>query len=308
MINLFFITTLIIITVTAYGKSIMDTTATMQLYPQSVKSPLYIHGSSYYSVGTYSTSTISKSLNTYLTVEQPKKWFSTLSYQELTFSRDDMGDNYFNQYILLGKAGLWLNNRINLSGFFAYNFQSGMAYYFNGFKYNSQDFIFTVYGGNANYWFNRSTAVGFSYSGGIRKTSDWSFTNPYTLNETSERAFDNYSLHFYCNVYKSIWSQTTGTVTYAKWAGQYFMFRENISTNLTDYLRVNVSVGIGRRAFYFDDELLVMYNPPDVQKACYVVGASIGITKNIFVFPSFEYDAFDDYLIRYGTIGFRITL
>ncbi len=300
MINLFIITTLIIFTVAVYGKTMVDTTAAVQLFPMNTQSPLYLHGSSYYSVGNYSTSTVSKSLNTYISLEKPKQWFLTGSYLELTFSRDDMGDNYFNQYILLGKAGVWIDNRTNASAFYAYNFQSGIKYY-------TEDFIFKIYGGNANYWFNKSTAVGISYVGGTMTTREFDVSSLSMNKKTTEHSLDNTSIHFYYNIYKSLWSHSTGTLTYAKWAGQFFMFRENLSFNVTDYLRVNASAGIGRRAFYFDEDLLVMYNQPDVQTASYVVGASIGVTKKIHIIPSFQYDEFDDYIVRYGTVGVRVT-
>ncbi|MBI5215420.1 MAG: hypothetical protein HY960_06665 [Ignavibacteriae bacterium] len=267
---------------------------------ESAQSDVRIHSSVFYSYGSYSTATVSKSVNTFLTLEHQKKNFYTFGYHWLSFSRDDVGLNYFSEYAFIGKGSMRLGNRVSGALFYSYNYQSEI-------EDISNPFIFHAFGGSFGYWLNYDASVGFTYSGAIQisetNTSRGNGRNQSTT--TSDYAVNNYSGHFIYNLGSGIWITTSAIASDSKWAGNFLFVRQNINVSLGKYTRMNVSVGFGRRTFYFDEDLLLLYNQPEVQTGGYMLGGTIGITKNFNIAPSFEYDTFDSYTITYGSIGFR---
>ncbi len=270
----------------------------------SSKSEIRFHSSAFYSYGGYSTMTISKSANAFLTLEHRKKNFFTVGYHWLSFSRDDLGKDYFTEYAFFGKGTSWLGSRINASVFYAYNHQSAIENYTN-------QFVFHAFGASGNYWFNSDAAVGISYSGAIQitesNTQGSQGNNPKNTTKNSDYAVNNYSGHLSYNFGLGVWATTSAIVSDSRWAGQFFFVRENVAVSLGKYTRLNASVGFGRRTFYFDEDLLLLYNQPEVQTSGFLVGGTIGLSKNFSIAPSFEYDVFDSYNITYGSIGFRFT-
>ncbi|MBI3193811.1 MAG: hypothetical protein HYZ34_04980 [Ignavibacteriae bacterium] len=259
-----------------------------------------IHTSAFYSYGLYSTMTVSKSVNTFLTLEHQRRNFYTVGYHWLSFSRDDIGKDYFTEYSFLGKGTSWFGSRINASVFYAYNHQSAI---------DSNSFTYHAFGANGNYWFSGSAIVGFTYSGAIQIIeTDTLKGNGYRRNQsttTSDYAVNNYSGHLSYNLGSGIWVTTSAIVSDSRLTGQFLFVRQNASVSLGKYTRVNVSAGFGRRTFYFDEDLLLLYNQPEVQTGGYMLGGTIGISKHFNIAPSFEYDTFDSYTITYSSLGFR---
>ncbi len=266
----------------------------------SSQSTIRFHSSAFYSYGNYSTMTVSKSANVFVTLEHQKKNYFTAGYHWLSFSRDDVGQDYFTEYAFIGKATSWFSNRVSASVFYAYNHQSEIQNY-------TEPFLFHTFGVNGNYWLSGSAFAGFTYSGAIQIQESNVRGNGNQSTKQSDYAVNNYSGHFSFNLGSGIWLTTSAIASDSKWAGKYFFLRENISVSLGKYTRVNVSAGFGRRTFYFDEELLLLYNQPEVQTGGFMLGGTIGITKSFNIAPSFEYDVLDSYNITYGSLGFRYT-
>ncbi len=69
---------------------------------------------------------------------------------------------------------------------------------------------------------------------------------------------------------------------------------------------VEVSADIGRRVFYFDDELLLVYNQREIQTGSVLLKGTVKLFPHFFVVPSLEYDVFDSYNVKYGSLGVRV--
>jgi hypothetical protein len=262
------------------------------------QSNLRLHASAFTSYGSYSTLTTSKSANLFFTLEHEKKNYYTVGYHWLSFSGDTIGKDYFTEFAFFGKGSRWLGGRVNASIFYAYNHQGEISNWTN-------PFIFHAFGVSVGYWLNADAAAGFTYSGAFQiQESKFSVFGNQSTKQT-DYAVNNYSGHFSYNLGKGIWLATSAIATDSKWAGSLFFTRQNVSVSLGKYTRMNVSAGFGRRTFYFDEDLLLLYNQPEVQTGGYMLGGTIGITKNFNIAPSFEYDTFDSYNITYGSIGFR---
>ncbi|TAK67644.1 MAG: hypothetical protein EPO24_00280 [Bacteroidetes bacterium] len=287
---------------TAQPQDIEGIDTTTVLYPSASPALSWrVHGSAFYSLGSYTTNTISRNTSAFITLEHNKRSFYSAGYQTISFSRDDLGQNYFLEYTLFGKGLWWLGDRLNASLYYAYDHQNEIPYYFPQFTFN-------VFGVSAQYWFNQSTALGASYAGALQtsETELFSFFGNSSARET-DYAVHIASAHIVHSIGSGIWLSTSAIVTDAKWAGTFFYARENIHVRLGKYTSLKASAGLGRRAFYLDEELLLLFDQPEVQTGGFSLGSVIGITENIGILPAIEYDLFDDYNITYGSLGVRIS-
>jgi hypothetical protein len=208
----------------------------------------------------------------------------TLGFSTLWLERSDAGGKYYSQQLASARALVFVSDRISLSGHYAYLNEGEIANY-------SGAAMFHWLGGGANYWFSYLAYVGTSFSISLSKGN------------VASSAFRGwYSL----DLGGGIWATSMALVTGAEWAPLLFAFRQAVSVPLGNDSYIIAWADIGRRGFYFDDESLVAYNQREIQTGAYAVKSIIRIVNNVYAIPSFELDAFDDYTVKYGSLGVRV--
>jgi len=263
-----------------------DSTAITQDYVQESQPPSARHfvASAYSSLGYYSTDTRSRSASGYLTMSNGWKDYYTLGFAPLWLVRDDLGGKYYSQELVTARGSWLIDYRVNLTAFYGYLHEGAIANY-------SSAAVFHFAGGTGSYWFSptENAGAGVLLSASAKK-----------IQSEAVRGF--FSLH----IADGVWATSTATFSKAKWTPSLFVFRQSVSVPLGGDNYIMASVDFGRRAFYFDDDLLLVYNQREVQVGHYLVNGTIRLFGEFYAIPSFEYNKFDGYNVAYGSIGFRI--
>lgn len=244
---------------------------------------LHFLGSAYGTLGRYSTDTRSRTASAYVTLSEAWQDYYTAGYSRLWLERDDAGGRYYTQHLAVARASVFLPPRITLALHYAYLDEGEIQRF-------SQRTVFHWMGGAASYWFSPFLVAGtsstLSLSGG-------------TIASGIVRAFCSFE------VAAGIWSTTTAVVSDVTWTPPLFSVHQTISVPLGANHRAVVSAGLGRRAFYFDDETLVMYNQRVVQTGFVQVRVTVNVVGGFSFIPAFEYNAHGEYSALYGSVGVR---
>ena len=266
------------------GDSSFHSTDSESNEPLGITSPLHVLTSAYGTLGSYSTSTDTRSLSSYVTLTNSWRDYYTLGFSALWLQRSDAGGKYYSQQVATARALAFVTDQISLSGHYAYLNEGEIANY-------SGAAVFHWLGGGANYWFSYWSYVGTSISISLSKGN---------LAASAFRGW--YSL----DLGGGIWATSMAVVTGAEWAPYLFTFRQVVSVPLGNESYIIGWADIGRRGFYFDDESLVAYNQREIQTGAYAVKGIVKIVKNVYAIPSFELGSFDDYTVKYGSLGIRV--
>jgi hypothetical protein len=194
-----------------------------------------------------------------------------------------MNGKYYSQQLLAGRGSWQLNPRANLFGVYAYLHESEIVSY-------SSSASFHFLGGGGSYWFSLTEVTGGAIVASISQGK---------LQSGAGRGF--FSFHFT----EGVWLTSAATYTKAQWTPSMFVFRQSVSVPLGGENYLVASADIGRRAFFFDDELLIVYNQRNVQTGYYLLKGTFQLLDHLYVIPSFEYNLFDDYEVKYGSVGLR---
>jgi hypothetical protein len=96
---------------------------------------------------------------------------------------------------------------------------------------------------------------------------------------------------------------------YIENSGKKFL---SISSKLVHWfssdLRGNLSLTIGNRRYYFDNDLLIFYNQYDIQKLVAGIGIEFYLLKEIMISTGYQYTKFENFSINYYFIGMRTSL
>jgi len=250
----------------------------------AVASTMHLIGSAYGTMGTYSTDTRSRSASAYLTLSDEWRDYYTLGLSTLWLERDDLGGKYYSQELVSGQAAWSIGYRTKLSATYAYLHEGEIASY-------SSPATFHFAGGGGSYWLSLTEQVGasavVSLSGG-------------KVQSANLRGFVLF------HIAEGIWATSMATYSKAKWTPSLFVFRQSVSVPLGGDSYIAASADFGRHAFYLDDDLLLVYNQRAVQTGYYLLKGTIRIFDQFYVIPSFEYNGFDEYNVKYGSLGARM--
>ncbi len=245
---------------------------------------LHVVASAYGSVGSYTTDTRSKSASAYITLSNEWRDYYTVGFASLWLERDDMGGKYYSQQLLAGRGSWLLDPQTNLFGVYAYLHESEIVSY-------SSSASFHLLGGGGSYWFSLTEVAGGAI---VASTSQGK------LQSGAARGFFSFHLT------EGVWLTSAATYTKAQWTPSMFVFRQSVSVPLGGENHLVASADIGRRAFFFDDDLLIVYNQRSVQTGSYVLKGTIRVFDHFYVIPLLQYDTFDDYQVKYGSLGLRV--
>lgn len=251
----------------------------------SLPSSLHILASAYGAIGGYSTQTDSRSISGYITLSNAWRDYYTVGYSNLWLESNAAGGKYYSQNLVTARAS-WLlpGERVALAAHYAYLNEGEIQFY-------SNPTVFHWAGGGATYWFSpfqfAMTSFSLSLSGGTLVAGAYRGT-------------------FSFNVADGIWSTSTVIVNDADFTARLCSFRQSVSVPLGNESFLVASGEIGRRGFYFDDEALVIYNQRSVQTGLFILKGTVQTFDRLYLIPSFEYNSFDGYNVKYGSLGIRI--
>ena len=253
----------------------------------SVPSPLHMVISAYGTMGGYSTETASRTISGYVTLSNAWRDYYTIGYGNLWLESNDAGGKYYSQNSLTARTS-WLmsGDRISLALQYAYLDEGAIQNF-------STSQVFHWAGAGAVYWFSPfqyvSAAFSLSLSEGVLVAGA-------------------YRGSFSFDAANGIWATSTLIVNDADFTAKLCSFRQSVSIPLGNDSFLIASGEVGRRGFYFDDELLIIYNQRYVQTGSYALKGIVQATDHIYLIPSFEYTLFDDYDVKYGSLGVRVVL
>jgi hypothetical protein len=247
---------------------------------------LHVVASTYGSLGWYSTGTQSQSASAYVTMNKAWQDFYTLGFSSLWLNSDDAGGNYYQQQLLSARASWLFAYRVNLSVHYGFLNEGEIQGYSSASRVH-------FFGGGAHYWFSPIAVAGGSFTLSLSEGTVQS-------NSTSG------SIAFYLG--GGVWSTTMMTTGKATWSQRLFVARQTVSVSFEGENVIEATADVGRRVFHFDDQLLVAYNQRDIQTGHYLLKGVVQLTSQLFVVPSFEYNTFDDYNVRYASVGLRFRL
>ncbi len=255
--------------------------------PASVGMPssLHIFASAYGTMGGYSTQTNSRSISGYFTASNAWRDYYTVGYANLWLERDDAGGKYYSQ-ILVTARGSWLltGDRISLAAHYAYLNEGAIQNF-------STAQVLHWAGAGGTYWFSPFQNMSASFS--LSVADGKLFAGAYR---------GIYSLH----IVNGIWTSSTVILTDADFSPRFFSFRQSVSVPIGNGSVLIMSGELGRRGFYFDDEALVVYNQRSVQTGSFILKGIVQTFDGLYLIPSFEYNVFDEYNVKYGSLGVRV--
>lgn len=245
----------------------------------------YWHGvASVYGVaGRYSTDTDSRTLSAYITLARNWRDYYTLGYTTLWLERDDTGGKYYTQHFLVGRGSWLLTERIAAAVHYAYLDEGEIRFY-------SNPAVFHWVGVGASYWFSPFRVAGasctYSFSAG-------------SIASATYRAVHSFDAG------AGIWLTSGVIVTDTDRLPRLLSFRQTVSFSLGNDSYLVATGDIGRRGFFFDDEALIVYNQRAVQRGGFILKGIMHIVSGLYLIPAFDYVAFDDYSVKYASLGIR---
>ena len=247
-------------------------------------SAIHLIGSVYGTMGTYSVGTRSRSASAYLTLSDEWRDYYTLGFATLWLERDDLDGKYYSQELASAQASWLLGYRTKLFTTYAYLHEGEIVSY-------SSPATFHFGGGGGSYWLSPTEQIGVSAMGSLSE---------------GEVQSENFRGFFSFHIAEGIWATSAATFSKAKWTPSLFAFRQSVSVPIGSDSYLAASAEFGRHAFYFDDELLLVYNQRAVQTGYYLLKGTVRVFDRFYLIPSFEYDVFDEADVKYGSLGARM--
>lgn len=240
--------------------------------------------SAYVTGGSYSTKTRSRSVGFYAT--QTEAWldYYTVGYERLWLERDDAGGRYYTQELVTARASWWLGQGFGAAVHYAYLHEGEITDY-------SPPATFHLFGGGANYWPSGSITVGSSFTLVYDNSA---------LQATILRA--GVAVH----IGSGIWSTTSTLTTKTQWTPRLLTIRQALHVPLGGESSLLARADVGRRVFYFDDDLLLLNNQRTVQTGDYQIKATVRLFDRYFLVPAISYTVSEEYDVTYGSLGLKI--
>jgi hypothetical protein len=252
--------------------------------PKTIFFPrLHFVASTYGSIGQFTTDTKSRSISGYFTISNSWRDYYTAGFASLWLERDDAGGKYYAQQLASLRASWFFGYRLNVAVHYAYLNEGEIAFY-------SNPAIFHFLGAGGDYWFSPAQVIGTSFT--------------VSLSERKLRS-QAYRGYYSFNIGHDIWLNSKVVVTKTEWTPTLLSIKELLSFRLGGDNHLTASAEIGRRAFYFDDDNLIVYNQRVVQTGTYTIKGTIRLTDFLYVIPALEYGVHDEYKTTHGSLGLK---
>ncbi len=249
----------------------------------SLPSRWHVVASAYGVLGRYTTDTDSRTLSGYVTLSRNWRDYYTLGYATLWLARNDAGGKYYTQHFLVGRGSWFLTERLSAAAHYAYLNEGEIQFYSNPAEFHWA-------GAGVSYWLSPFQLVGTSF----------------TLSLSAGKvASGSYRAMHSFDVGAGIWLTSSAILTDATWLPRLLSFRQAVSIPLGNDSYIVATGDMGRRGFYFDDEALIVYNQRSVQTGGFIIKGIVHIAGGFYLIPAFDYVVFDEYSVKYGSVGIR---
>ncbi|MCS7053158.1 MAG: hypothetical protein NZM09_05435 [Ignavibacterium sp.] len=160
---------------------------------------------------------------------------------------------------------------------------------FSFLNYQDKNFSFTtefIYKYNWQYY-----GVGFNY---FNSSKGWQIVESGNLTLRYEAFLDYYN---YLSVRPNIYLENKGKKLIS--ISSKFIHWFN-----SDFL-ANISLTIGKRKYYFDNDLLTIYNQYETQKFVFGVALNYSLFNYLTISSGYQHKKFEEYNVNYFFLGFR---
>ena len=243
--------------------------------------------------GRYSNQTRSPALTVFGDMAFPERYIATLGYQSLWLSNASSVWRSFHQDLISARLSTGLTERMNASVYYSWLHEGEIP----GFV---PAFIFHFMGADANARVADLVNIGASYTVSVsagRRTS--SALRVYGNVATDGRVL----LSINALGSKASQSLLDAAAPSQAWTPQLFFLEGDVSVPLGERYSADLSAGIGRRVFAYDEAPLIAYNQREIMTGRSILSGNIGLSETVTLLPSLEYDVFEGYTILYSTIG-----
>lgn len=242
---------------------------------------LYVYPSSYYTFGQYSNSNYSKSIAGYITLNFNLKTYLTLGYDNLKI--DYNTGNYLQK-----------NYTVSLLKNYFPSYLKGSYSYIKGTDTKSGSSItsddVTHLASVEYYLFNNMFYYGLS--GTYIEQSGLTSLQAFQITPKVEWVFS-----------KDLYLSIKPNFTYVNDNRNLFSVAGYVSWNALENFYIKVKGFIGKRALYFDTDLLTIYNQNDTQKKLYSLQLDYIAFKNYKISAGYQHSDFSYYYIDYYHFG-----
>ncbi len=243
----------------------------------------YVSPSFYYSYGNYSNKTYSESFAFYNSIQLSKKFYLLNSYDHLIINQNEW--NYLQQIFLAGISvdyfPIYLKfNYAHIKGDFDYK---PFLYQYSDFN-NLYNFDF-IYFQNLYYF-----GISYTYQNQIGYKAE-------TVNQITLRLEKIISPDLFISLKPNISLLTDGRKLYSASLKIHYLLSKNFFLKAGGFA--------GERAYYFDSDLLTIFNQDDTQKYQVWGQLEYKLFKNISLAASYQHTNFSSYNIDYYIAGIK---
>jgi len=249
----------------------------------------FVSPSFYFTYGDYSNKNLSKSFAFYNTSEITKNAFLTIHYDNLSISAKDW--SYLQQTFLA-------NSYVNL---FPFGMKGTYAQFKGDYSYKPNKFIYNDYTNLYSadlFYYNNLYYFGLSYTylsvNGILNIKGLTHQKSSQLTLRLEKILSN---DLFLSV-KPNYSQLTDGRKLLSVSGKVHYL-------LSSQLLLKAGGMIGKRAYYFDSDLLTIYNQDDTQKSLYFGQIEYSFNNSLKLITAFQRTNFQSYAINYFVVGLK---
>ncbi len=243
----------------------------------------------YFTYGNYSSKDLSKSYAFYNTIGITKNYFLTVNYDHLLISGKDW--NYLQQTFL---ASNYLN-------FFPFGVKLAYAHLKGDYSYTPYPYTYSDYTNLYNldlFYYKNLYYLGFSYTylhaKGNLNITRLTQQNASQLTLRFEKIFSN---DFFLSI-KPNYSQISDGRKLYSLSGKFHYL-------LSSQLLLKAGGMIGKRAYYFDSDLLTIYNQDYTQTSLYFGQLEYSVSSSIKLISSYQHTKFQNYSINYFILGIK---
>lgn len=255
-------------------------------YSYSYSDSLYVYPSSYYTFGQYSNTTTSKSIAGYVTLNFNLKTYLTIGYDNLKI--DYNTGNYLQE-----------NYSVSLLKSYFPSYLKGSYSYIKGIDTksgSSNESVDNTHLASVEYYFfNNMFYLGLA--GTYIEQNGLSSLKAFQITPKVEWVFS-----------KDLYLSIKPNFTHVSDNRKLFSVAGYVSWNALENIYMKVKGFIGKRALYFDTDLLTIYNQNDTQKKLYSLQLDYIAFKNYKVTVGYQYSHFTSYYIDYYYLGISTAL
>ena len=247
--------------------------------------------SSFTTYGKYSDDRDSKALGVYATMLNGVQSSYSLGVDVLLLSSKGKGGKFFTQEFIPMRGSWWLGGKWSVSAHTAFlNEESYKFKYVNAGQQYDTSYLasrFYFFGGGAMYHLARTQLLTLSATGSLHEKKIFSQSAHLKFTTEVMGGITGISSVDVSKTESTQWLYS-GKVQFV-YAYQPFLF--------------NVKLMAGKRVFYFDESLLVLFNQREIQTLSLGGGISYYFSPSLSVSATYELEKFSQYRISYFAAG-----